>query len=104
MVHIVIDGAGSPGSTGTPIGPLYYKVQTGKSARDRARDRLLHRLHQEFPLTEVLCYTVLRRNEVWSAVLCCYTVYLTPRSSSILLCFVFVNIVYSVPFFFTVVD
>lgn len=51
MTKMVIDGAGS---TGSLIGPLHYAVLSGKSARDRMQERLLRRLHQEFPLTEVM--------------------------------------------------
>ncbi|CAM9519244.1 unnamed protein product [Laminaria digitata] len=49
MTKMVIDGAGT---VGLPIGPLHYTVQSGRSSRDRTRERLLRRLHQEFPLTE----------------------------------------------------
>ena len=50
MAKITIDGVGT---TNEPIGPLRYTVQPGRSARDRTREKLLRRLHQDFPLTEV---------------------------------------------------
>lgn len=50
MGKITIDGAGT---TNEEIGPLRYTVQTGRSARDRMRERLLKRLHEDFPQTEV---------------------------------------------------
>ena len=50
MAKMTIDGVGT---TNEPIGPLRYTVQPGRSARDRTREKLLRRLHQDFPLTEV---------------------------------------------------
>lgn len=50
---MVIDGAGS---TTSSIGPLRYLVLTGKSARERMRERLMRRLHEEFPLTKVVTF------------------------------------------------
>eukprot|EP00752_Nemacystus_decipiens_P002499 g2348.t1 len=49
MAKMTIDGVGT---TNEPIGPLRYTVQPGRSARDRTREKLLRRLHQDFPQTE----------------------------------------------------
>ncbi|CAM9371186.1 unnamed protein product [Ectocarpus sp. 12 AP-2014] len=49
MAKLTIDGIGS---TNEPIGPLRYTVQPGRSGRERLRERLLRRLHQDFPQTQ----------------------------------------------------
>lgn len=54
MAKMTIDGTGT---TNEPIGPLRYTVLTGRSARDKTRDRLLKLLHRDFPQTEVRAIT-----------------------------------------------
>lgn len=50
MGKMTIDNVGT---TNGPIGPLRYTVQAGRSGRERMRERLLRRLHEDFPQTEV---------------------------------------------------